>query len=102
MAQASPLCRNLAWSVSGSVHSGHCGCVCDSSGQILHAWGDPDTVILPRPLAKMIQALPLGPVWRMLMPMALARNILALACASHSGSGFAWGIILDWLEYFRD
>ena len=41
-----------------SVHAGH-AVVCDDTGQIVHTWGDPDAVILPRSSAKMIQGLPL-------------------------------------------
>jgi len=41
-----------------SVHLGH-AVVCDDTGQIVEAWGDPGAVILPRSSCKMIQALPL-------------------------------------------
>ena len=41
-----------------SVHSGH-AVICDATGQIVDAWGDPDAVVLARSSSKMIQALPL-------------------------------------------
>ena len=41
-----------------SLHLGH-GVVCDDSGQVVQAWGDPEALIYPRSSCKMIQALPL-------------------------------------------
>ncbi|MCL3881528.1 asparaginase [Marivita sp. GX14005] len=67
-----------------SVHHGH-AVICDGSGDIVAAWGDPDAVVLPRSSAKMIQALPL-----ITSGAADARGLsveqLALACASHQGA----------------
>ncbi len=40
------------------VHEGD-AVVCDAKGEIVHAWGDPEKVILPRSSCKIIQALPL-------------------------------------------
>ena len=39
-----------------SLHLGH-AVICDGTGQIVQAWGDPDAVILPRSSAKMVQGL---------------------------------------------
>jgi len=36
-----------------STHLGH-AVVCDDTGQIVEAWGDADTVILPRSSSKMM------------------------------------------------
>ena len=58
MTQAAPFAEIWRGPFLESVHSGH-AVVCDDSGEILHAWGDPDEVVLPRSSAKMIQALPL-------------------------------------------
>ena len=41
-----------------SQHRGH-AVICDSSGNVVEAWGDPSAVIYPRSSCKMIQALPL-------------------------------------------
>ncbi|MFP7569540.1 asparaginase [Marivita sp. S2033] len=67
-----------------SAHVGH-AVICDGSGQIVTAWGDPDAVVLPRSSSKMLQALPL-----VASGAADARGLtteqLALACASHQGA----------------
>ncbi|GIT92797.1 hypothetical protein JANAI62_32550 [Jannaschia pagri] len=63
------------------MHRGH-AVICDGSGTVLEAWGNPDAVIFPRSSAKMIQALPL-------LETGAGRDLtsrhLALACASHRG-----------------
>jgi L-asparaginase II len=41
-----------------SLHLGH-AVICDETGDIVEAWGDPRTGDLPRSSCKMIQALPL-------------------------------------------
>ena len=63
-----------------SVHAGH-AVVCGPDGAVREAWGDPETVILPRSSCKMIQALPLVEGGE-----ALPVERLALACASHQGA----------------
>ena len=78
-----------------SVHSGH-AVVCDDSGQIVEAWGDPDRAVLSRSASKMIQALPL------IMSGAadaagLAPHHLALACASHRAMPLHTGTVSAWL-----
>ena len=76
-----------------SVHRGH-AVVCDDSGQILHAWGDPSAVIYPRSSCKMIQALPL-------MESGAGAHLtgeqLALACASHNGAAIHTTRVNAWL-----
>ncbi|MBK1634987.1 asparaginase [Rhodovulum adriaticum] len=78
-----------------SRHRGH-AVVCDASGAVVAAWGDPDAVILPRSSVKMIQALPLiesGAADR----AGLGVEQLALACASHQGAPLHVGKVGDWL-----
>lgn len=67
-----------------SVHSGH-AVICDGSGSILEAWGDPGQLIYPRSSCKMVQALPLlesGAADAFGFSVAE----LALACASHKAA----------------
>ncbi|SDO01442.1 asparaginase [Lutimaribacter pacificus] len=80
-----------------SVHMGH-AVICDDTGQIVQAWGDPETTVLPRSSAKMIQALPL------LTSGAAAANGLgtehfALACASHNAAAIHVGRVQAWLDH---
>ncbi len=78
-----------------SLHLGH-AIVCDDSGQILRAWGDPDVTIYPRSSCKMVQALPLltsGAAEK----YGLHSTHLALACASHNGAGIHTDRVRDWL-----
>ncbi len=78
-----------------SIHTGQ-AVICDASGDIIEAWGDPETLILPRSSAKMIQALPLVE-----SGAADARGLtakhLALACASHNGAAIHTETVNDWL-----
>ena len=67
-----------------SVHSGH-AVICDSTGQIMQAWGDPSLVVLPRSSSKMIQALPLVRSGAA-DAFGLTTKQLALSCASHQGA----------------
>ena len=80
-----------------SVHRGH-AVVCDDSGQIVHAWGDPQTVILPRSSAKMIQALPLIESGAA-DAHGLGTEHLALACASHNGAAIHTDRVTKWLDH---
>lgn len=96
MTQPAPFAEIWRGAFLESVHSGH-AVVCDDSGQIVHAWGNPDTVILPRSSAKMIQALPLlrsGAA----DAMGLGTQHLALACASHQAAALHTGIVGNWLD----
>ncbi len=80
-----------------SVHKGH-AVVCDQNGEILHAWGDPDAIILPRSSAKMIQALPLiesGAAEK----YRLKPEHLALACASHQGARIHVDKVGAWMQH---
>lgn len=79
-----------------SAHQGH-AVICDGTGQIVEAWGEPGTVILPRSSAKMIQALPLlssgaAAAYR------LTPEHLALACASHQGATVHVNKVGAWLD----
>ena len=58
MTKAAPFAEIWRGPFLESVHSGH-AVICDASGQIVEAWGDPEKIILPRSSSKMIQALPL-------------------------------------------
>ncbi|APX13054.1 asparaginase [Tateyamaria omphalii] len=79
-----------------SAHQGH-AVVCDDTGQIVEAWGTPDTLVLPRSSSKMIQALPL-----IESGAAHAHNLtpehLALACASHQGAPIHIDKVGAWLN----
>lgn len=76
-----------------SRHRGH-AIICDSRGDVVAAWGNPDERIFPRSSCKMLQALPL-------VESGAAANLgseqLALACASHSGGGIHVTRVADWL-----
>lgn len=78
-----------------SVHSGH-AVICDESGQIVEAWGDPDKVVLSRSASKMIQALPLIESGAA-DAFGLTSKQLALACASHAGMEIHTRMVTDWL-----
>ena len=57
-AAARPMVEVWRGDIPESHHRGH-AVVCDASGAIRAAWGDPEAVILPRSSCKMLQALPL-------------------------------------------
>lgn len=79
-----------------SRHRGH-AVVCDDTGQILQAWGDPAALIYPRSSSKMIQALPLiesGAASH----FGLGSQQLALSCASHNGAEAHTSRVSRWLE----
>lgn len=79
-----------------SVHRGH-AVVVDQSGDIVHAWGDPEAVTYPRSSAKMLQALPMvesGVADR----FGLTVEQLALSCASHSGAAIHTDRVQSWLK----
>ncbi len=79
-----------------SVHHGH-AVVCDDSGQIVHAWGDPEAVVLPRSSSKMLQALPLLTSGAA-DAAGLGTQHLALACASHNGAAIHTDRVGAWLD----
>ncbi|MFD3188797.1 asparaginase [Sedimentitalea sp. HM32M-2] len=79
-----------------SLHLGQ-AVICDDTGQIVRAWGDPDTLIYPRSSCKMVQALPLitsGAADK----YALSDAQLALACASHTGAMVHTDPVRAWLQ----
>lgn len=95
MTQAAPFAEVWRGPFLESVHSGH-AVICDSNGQIIEAWGDPDLTVLPRSSSKMIQALPLitsGAADR----YGLTTEQLALACASHQGAAIHTDRVGHWL-----
>lgn len=78
-----------------SWHAGH-AVICDGSGQIVDAWGDPEAVVLPRSSSKMIQALPLVASGAA-RAAGLGADRLALACASHEGAPLHARLVEAWL-----
>lgn len=79
-----------------SLHLGH-AVICDDSGQIVRAWGDPNAVIYPRSSSKMIQALPLVTSGAA-DAYGLTSEHLALSCASHSGAAIHTERVSAWLD----
>lgn len=96
MTQAVPMVEIWRGDFLESAHAGH-AVVCDESGAIVHAWGDPDAVVLPRSSAKMIQALPLITSGAA-DAAGLTPEHLALACASHNGAAIHTDRVADWLR----
>lgn len=95
MVQAAPFTEIWRSDFLESMHSGH-AVVCDAAGEIVHAWGDPGKVVLPRSSSKMIQALPLirsGAA----DAAGLTPAQLALACASHQGAAIHTDPVGQWL-----
>lgn len=79
-----------------SAHSGH-AVICDATGDIVQAWGNPDQIVLPRSSSKMIQAIPLitsGAADK----ACLTSQHLALACASHNGAAIHTERVDAWLK----
>jgi len=79
-----------------STHRGH-AVICDSSGDIVQAWGNPDRVILPRSSCKMVQALPLIESGAA-AAAGLTTEQLALSCASHQGALIHTSRVSAWLS----
>ncbi|WP_299968520.1 asparaginase [uncultured Roseobacter sp.] len=96
MTQPAPMVEIWRGDFLESMHSGH-AVVCDAAGQILHAWGDPEAVVLPRSSAKMIQALPLITSGAA-RAARLSTEQLALACASHNGAAIHTDRVETWLK----
>lgn len=96
MTQAAPLAEIWRGEFLESVHLGH-AVICDASGQIAHAWGNPDEVVLPRSSSKMLQALPLITSGAA-DAAGLTTEQLALACASHQGAAIHTGRVTRWLD----
>lgn len=81
MARPVPMTEIWRGPLAESVHLGH-AVICDATGAIVEAWGDPAAQVLPRSSAKMIQALPLVESGAA-DGRGLSTEHLALACASH-------------------
>ncbi|MWD29616.1 asparaginase [Aquicoccus sp. SCR17] len=79
-----------------SRHLGH-AVLCDETGAVIRAWGDPDEVVLPRSSVKMIQALPLLASGAA-DAAGLGPEQLALACASHNGAAIHTERVNAWLS----
>ncbi len=77
------------------VHQGH-AVICDGSGQITFALGDPQAVIYPRSSCKMVQALPLIESGAA-DAFGLRVDQLALSCASHIGAAYHTDRVAEWL-----
>ncbi|MEL6586260.1 MAG: asparaginase [Pseudomonadota bacterium] len=93
MGQDQALVHIIRGDLVESVHRGH-AVICDGAGNVLEAWGAPETVIFPRSSCKMIQALPLLETGA---GRALSDRHLALACASHSGGQVHTNLAAQWL-----
>ncbi|TDK50060.1 asparaginase [Antarcticimicrobium luteum] len=96
MTQPVPMAELWRADLLESRHLGH-AVICDDSGQIVQAWGDPEALIYPRSSCKMIQALPLitsGAAAK----YGLTSERLALACASHNGAEIHTSRVRAWLQ----
>lgn len=89
------LCEIQRGPLIESVHRGH-AVVCDGTGQIIEAFGDPEKVVYPRSSSKMIQALPLVTSGAA-DAFGLQTHQLALACASHNGAAIHTDPVTTWL-----
>ena len=78
-----------------SMHAGH-AVICDETGDVIEAWGDPEAVIFPRSSCKMIQALPLIESGAA-EAFGLTEAQIALACASHQGAQIHTEAVERWL-----
>lgn len=79
-----------------SLHRGH-AVICDATGQVVEAWGDPQALIFPRSSCKMMQALPLLESGAA-DAAGLTEAQLALACASHNGAKIHTDAVSAWLK----
>lgn len=79
-----------------SLHRGH-AVVCSASGGVIEAWGDPESIILPRSSCKMVQALPLIESGAA-DAFGLTAEQLALSCASHNGAAIHTDRVQYWLK----
>lgn len=95
MGQAVDLVEVWRGDILESVHRGHAA-ICDDRGQIVQAWGDPETLIFPRSSCKMVQALPLVESGAA-DAAGLGTEQLALACASHQGAALHTDRVSGWL-----
>ena len=91
------MCEIWRGSYLESVHSGM-AVICDKDGEISHQWGDPNTLILPRSSAKMMQAIPLI-ISGAEKKFSIGEDLLALACASHNAAEIHLSRVLGWLSH---
>ena len=91
------MCEIWRGSYLESAHSG-IAVICDKNGEISHQWGDPNTLILPRSSAKMMQALPLI-ISGAEKEYLIGEDFLALACASHNAAEIHLSRVLSWLSH---
>lgn len=96
MTQPVPMVEIWRGPILESLHTGH-AVVCDAQGEIVHAWGDPNAVVLPRSSAKMLQALPLIESGAA-DAYGLSDEHLALSCASHNGALIHTDRVQAWLK----
>ena len=80
MSNAVPLVRVVRSGVTESIHLGHVA-VCDASGRLLAAAGDPDRLLFSRSSMKPLQAA----VSLRRIGEPLPRELVAVMCASHNG-----------------
>ncbi len=78
------------------VHEGD-AVVCNLAGDVIHAWGDPDKIFLPRSSCKIIQALPLIETGAA-DAFGLTEDKLALSCASHQAADIHTKRVQNWLK----
>ncbi|SFR35836.1 asparaginase [Litoreibacter janthinus] len=96
MTQPIPMVEIWRGDLLESQHLGH-AVVCDSSGQVVEAWGDDEKVIYPRSSCKMLQALPLVESGAA-DAFGLTSEQLALSCASHKGAAIHTDRVQVWLN----
>ena len=96
MGKAIPMVELWRGGLLESTHLGH-AVICDASGQIVQAWGDPGRIIFPRSSCKMLQALPLIETGAA-DAHGLTERHLALSCASHQGAALHVEMAGRWLS----
>ena len=96
MTQPIPMVEIWRGDLLESQHLGH-AVVCDSSGNVVEAWGDDEKVIYPRSSCKMLQALPLIESGAA-DAYGLTPEHLALSCASHQGAAIHTDRVQVWLD----
>jgi L-asparaginase II len=87
------LMRGMAIESRHQVHA----LVCDSSGRIMHQWGDPELTFFPRSTVKIIQAAAWVSRGRD-RGWSIGDDELAIACGSHMAEPGHVEIVKRWLE----
>ena len=96
MSKPVPLVEIWRGPVIECLHVGH-AVICDDTGQIIEAWGDPQAQIYPRSSAKMLQALPMVESGAA-AAFGLSTERLALSCASHNAAAIHTDRVQAWLR----